>query len=286
MTTVLLATFQLLPEGEYGGEHLLTALAERDIDARWVSWDDLAVDWAAADLVAVRATWDYHRRCPDFLAWARSVDQQTRLLNGAEVFAWNADKSYLLELAERVPVVPSLLVDDASLVPGLQRALTRWGSVVIKARTGAGGVGVVMIDSLEDDRLAGLTTGPWIVQPLVESVRTTGETSVFVLDGQAVSQVDKVPAAGEIRVHEQYGGVSRPGPLTSSARRAAEEAMEQASLLLDRPLDYGRVDLMEYDGQLVVGELELIEPGLYLDVHPQTAQPFADLVVARLAARG
>ena len=36
------------------------------------------------------------------------------------------------------------------------------------------------------------------------------------------------------------------------------------------------------DGRLAVGELELIEPGLYLDVLPANAEPFADLVVRRI----
>ena len=34
------------------------------------------------------------------------------------------------------------------------------------------------------------------------------------------------------------------------------------------------------DGTLAVSELELIEPGLYLDVLPGNAEPFADLVAA------
>ncbi len=184
-----------------------------------MSWDDAAVDWAAADLVAVRATWDYHRRCPDFLAWARKVDGATTLLNGADVFAWNADKAYLAAIADRVPVVPTLLVDDSDLRGGLAAALERFGPVVVKARTGAGGVGVVQAECTDDYRLSGLTAGPWVVQPLVESVRTRGETSVFVLGGVAVSQVDKLPGGDEIRVHEQFGGVSRPVPLGGRARR-------------------------------------------------------------------
>jgi glutathione synthase/RimK-type ligase-like ATP-grasp enzyme len=283
--SVLLATFPLLPDGEYGGHHLLSALADRGVDARWASWDDPAVDWAAADLVAVRSTWDYHRRCADFLAWARAVERDTLLLNGAAVFAWNADKAYLAELARHVPVVPSEPVDDAGLVAGLRSALDRFGTIVVKAATGAGGVGVVVATRTDDERLAGLTAGPWIVQPLVESVRTRGETSVFVLGGRAVSQVDKIPAAGEIRVHEQFGGVSRPVPLGEEPARVAVAAMEAVEGLLGRPLDYGRVDLLEYDGHLVVGEVELIEPGLYLDVFPALAESFADLLVGRLAER-
>ena len=268
MPSVILATFPLLPEGEYGGHHLMGALADRGVDARWASWDDPAVDWAAADLVAVRSTWDYHRRCADFLAWARAVEKEAPLLNGADVFEWNADKRYLAALGLLVPVVPSTPVDDAGLVAGLRAGLDRFGTVVIKAATGAGGVGVVVASRTDDERLSGLTAGPWIVQPLVESVRTRGETSVFVLGGRAVSQVDKLPADGEIRVHEQYGGVSRPVPLGDEPARVALAAMDAVAELLDRPLDYGRVDLLEYDGHLVVGEVELIEPGLYLDVCP------------------
>ena len=36
------------------------------------------------------------------------------------------------------------------------------------------------------------------------------------------------------------------------------------------------------DGTLAVSELELIEPGLYLDVVPDNADAFADLVVGLL----
>ena len=211
MTSVLLATFALMPEGEPDGHHLTAALAARGIDSTWVRWDDPAVDWAAADIVAVRATWDYQRRCAEFLDWARATERVSRLLNGAEVFAWNADKAYLTELAAVVDVVPTGLLDNDTLVSGLQAAVDRWGTTVIKPRTGAGGVGVVIAESIEDERLVGLTEAPWIVQPLVESVRTTGETSVYVLGGRAVSQVDKSTGGDEIRVHEYHGGSSRAG---------------------------------------------------------------------------
>jgi glutathione synthase/RimK-type ligase-like ATP-grasp enzyme len=253
------------------------------VDARWAVWDDPAVDWAGADLVAVRSTWDYHRRCAEFLAWARAVERETVLLNGADVFTWNADKAYLVALDGRVPVVPTSRLSDPGLAAGLRSALDRFGAVVVKARTGASGVGVVVAEATDDHRLSGLTAGPWIVQPLVESVRTRGETSVFVLGGRAVSQVEKLPAEGEIRVHEEYGGASRLVPLGAEPARVAVEAMASVADLLGHPLDYGRVDLLEYDGRLVVGEVELIEPGLYLDVCPGNADAFADLVAGGLA---
>ncbi len=279
---MLLATSSLLPDGEVGGSLLVRAFEARGVQARWVVWDDASVDWAAADVVAVRSTWDYHRRTAEFLAWARSVETATRLLNGSEVFAWNADKGYLVELAADVPCVPTMPLDDTTLVEGLTAAIARWGEVVVKPRTGAGGVGVVVATSLRDDRLEGLAAAPWVAQPLVESVRTTGETSVHVFAGGAVSQVDKVVAAGdgrsEIRVHELYGGSSRAVELGPEQRALAEAAVSAAAARWDAELTYARVDMMVWDGSWVVSELELIEPGLYLDVDPANADRFADLV--------
>jgi glutathione synthase/RimK-type ligase-like ATP-grasp enzyme len=280
---VLLATFCLCPEGEDGGAALVEALAARGVEATWAVWDDPSVDWTGADLVAVRATWDYHRRLAPFLAWARDVEAGTTLLNGVDTFVWNHDKGYLLELGTRVPVVPSEPAPDDDLLGGLSRALARWGTVVVKSRIGASGVGLVVADRTDDPRLAGLTAGPWLVQPLVESVRTRGETSVVVLAGQPVTQVDKVPATGEVRVHEEYGGRSVAVPVGAATGALARRALAAAEDLLGHPLDYARVDLMELDGELVVSELELIEPGLYLDLAPAAAAPFADLVVARLS---
>ncbi len=279
---VLLATFCLMLEGEPGGGLLVDALARRGVSAAWASWDDSETDWAGADLVAVRATWDYQRRLPAFRSWFERVESTTVLLNGADAFAWNVDKRYLAELGESVPTVPGMVVDDDDLVGGLSAALARWGTVVLKPCVGAGGVGVIVVDSIEDWSLAGLTPGPWLAQPLVASVRTRGESSLVVLGEEVRAQVDKIPGDGEVRVHEQHGGVSRPVPVDPDAAGLALAAVAAAEKILGHPLDYARVDLLELDGRLVVSELELIEPGFYLDLVPTAAEAFADVVAARL----
>ena len=128
-----------------------------------------------------------------------------------------------------------------------------------------------------------LGPGPWVVQPLVESVRTEGEASVFVLDGRVVSQAQKLPAAGEIRVHEQYGGTTVPADLSEESAELARRTVEAAGAILGAPLDYARVDQMRLaDGTLAVSELEVTEPGLYLEEIPSNAEAFVDLVAARL----
>lgn len=288
MTDVLLATCRDFPEGEPGGHLLVEELGARGLSAAWASWQDPEVRWADADLVLVRSTWDYEYRRAEFLAWAREVEQRTRLVNGARVVEWNTDKAYLLALIDAgLPVVPTLAAEDESELP---TAIASFGTAVVKPRVGAGGRGVVVFDlepggpaDLDESRLQ---IGPWVVQPLVESVRTEGETSVFVLGGRAVSQVRKRPGGEEIRVHGSYGGRSDAEELTDEAASMALRAVAVAEDVLGVELPYARADLMRMpDGTLVLSELELAEPGLYLDVVPGNAAVFAD-VMAGVLERG
>lgn len=286
MIDVLLVTCAAWPAGEPGGDLVVRELADRGVSAAWVAWDDPGVDWAEARRVLIRSTWDYERRRDEFIDWARKVQQLTTLVNTAQVVEWNTDKIYLLDLIEaELPVVPTLGVDsEFELAP----AVATFEPAVVKPRVGAGGRGVVVFD-LEPGGPEGLDEsqlqpGPWVVQPLVESVHTEGETSVFVLGGRVVSQVRKLPAAGEIRVHEEYGGTAEAVEVTAEAGDLALRTVEVAEKLLATVLPYARVDLMRLaDGQLVVSELEVVEPGLYLDVVPGNAAAFADVVADLLA---
>ncbi|HYF73925.1 MAG TPA: hypothetical protein VD864_13940, partial [Nocardioides sp.] len=127
----------------------------------------------------------------------------------------------------------------------------------------------------DDLRLATLTAGPWIIQPLVDSIRTEGETSVYVFGGAAVSQLRKTPPGADIRVQEEHGGTTTAVRLDPDAAALAERAVAAAARRLGRTPSYARVDLLRWEGRLVVSELELIEPGLYLDLAPSNAEAFA-----------
>ncbi|GEP36447.1 ATP-grasp domain-containing protein [Nocardioides psychrotolerans] len=274
---VLLVTCSTFPEGEPGHEHLDAALTERGISSQWVSWDDPYVDWSSAELVVVRSTWDYETRLVDFLGWAGGVG--SRLVHGVDVFRWNTDKSYLVELAAHggVPVVPTVSVDDPV---DLRAAIARHQPAVVKPRVGAGGRGMVVV--YDAGSWLPVDPGPWIVQPLVESVMAEGEQSVFVLNGRPVSQVRKIAGKDDYRVHEWYGGTSYETPLDPEAALLAARTVAVTTEILGAELVYARIDLMWHDGGLVVSEVEITEPGLYLDHVPDNARHFADALAARL----
>ena len=234
-------------------------------------WDDPDVDWSAADLVAVRSTWDYDGRLPEFLAWA-AVGRPS-LLNGADLFAWNTDKSYLVTLgACRAAGRADAWWPRARRT--CRPAIASYDIAVVKPWVGADGRGVVVFDGtdggpadLDEPRSV---PGPWVVQPLVESVRTDGEHSVFVLGGELVAQVRKVPARARSACTRRTAG--RPWPCPRPRGRRAGPPYRRgrgASCSAHPRLRPGGPDPAA-DGTLAVSELEVTEPGLYLDVLPAT----------------
>ncbi|MHC1559731.1 ATP-grasp domain-containing protein [Actinomycetospora sp. C-140] len=255
---------------------LIAALAERGVDAADAPWDDDTVDWAGADLVAVRTTWDYTERRDAFLAWAARVDAATRLVNPRAVLEWNSHKRYLVELAEAgVPTVPTTLLDAGTRPPELR------GTVVVKPAVSAGGRGTYLgrAEDLHDTVAGLLAAGDVLVQPAVESIGRDGEVSLIRLGDTWSHAVRKLPAAGGFLVHEKYGGALADHTPTTREVEVAEAALARAPAA---DLAAARVDLVRLDGEPVVMELELIEPELFLRRAPDAPARLADALLGRL----
>jgi hypothetical protein len=110
---IVLAGCRGLTAGDRDDEGLVAALRHRGLHARWLAWDD--PETGRADLVILRATHDYAERLDEFLAWTASV---RNVLNAPAVVAWNADRRYLGDLADRgVPAVPGEVFGPGDRVP-------------------------------------------------------------------------------------------------------------------------------------------------------------------------
>ena len=150
---------------------------------------------------------------------------------------------------------------------------------MVKPRVGASGVGVVVVDGPGHAAGAADAARGWSSRWSSRCARV-GETSVFVFGGRATSQVDKRPGGDELRVHEAYGGRSVAVPLDQERAALAEHAVAAVGEWFGRAAGVRRIDVMHWEDAWVVSELELIEPGLYLDVDPTPAETFADLLVS------
>jgi len=118
---------QVAGDGDDAG--LVGALRHRGLHARWLSWDDREV--TSAHLVILRATHDYADRLDEFLAWTTGV---ANLLNAPAVVAWNVDRRYLGDLADRgVATVPGEV-----FAPGERVRLPRSGHAFVSPTVGTG----------------------------------------------------------------------------------------------------------------------------------------------------
>lgn len=294
--TVLLASAIAARGKDPDEAALLAALADRGLDARPAAWDDPDVDWAAADLVVLRSTWDYAERLEEFLGWLDRVAAVTRLRNPADVVRWNVDKRYLDELAAAgVAVVPTRFA-----APGEPLELPTDRPAVVKPAVAAGSRDAILAspDHPGDTARArahaarlhaeGRTV---MLQPHVASVDARGETAVIHLAGAYSHAVAKgamlSPGARPIDGLFAPERLARREP-TPAELDAAERTLAAAGRRLGRDpgeLLYARVDVVEADdGSPQVLELEVTEPSLFLRYATGSVDRLADAIAA--AARG
>jgi glutathione synthase/RimK-type ligase-like ATP-grasp enzyme len=285
MSLVALATAAELELPDDETSMVADALRRRGLDAVIEPWDG-PFDWPSADLVVIRSTWDYVHRLDEFVSWIQLVDAATTLVNPASVVQWNAHKRYLAELADAgVPVVPTTIVERGADAADLASLVADATEVVVKPAVSASAYGTAR-GHLTDPRLAEhlrslVASGDVLVQPLVPSVLTHGEMSLIYLGGRFSHAVRKAAKAGDYRVQHEHGGTVHPHSPTPAEIGVAEATLAA----LPAPCAYARVDVVTGAAGPLLMEVELIEPQLFLDDGPGSADRFA-AVLAGLAGVG
>lgn len=262
---IVLAGCPKLIEGDGDDAGLVSALAARGLNARWLSWDDPAT--LTADLVILRATWDYIERLDEFLAWTRKV---RNLLNPPAVVAWNTDKRYLHDLAVAgVPVVESEFFE-----PGQDVHLPA-GEVVVKPAIGAGSFGAQRFTDNRKARehAAALqeSGSAVLVQPYNPKV-IDGETAMVFLGGaesHAFIKGPMLPEPGGALEFDPSGTYATeklapadPEPELWEVGYSALAAAADHLGLSPTDFLYARVDVIGGPDDPQLLELELVEPSL------------------------
>jgi glutathione synthase/RimK-type ligase-like ATP-grasp enzyme len=255
------------------------ALSVAGAEVTPMAWTE-AGDLSEFDLVLPLVVWGYHLEYPRWLALLdRAERHRWPMINPPTLLRWNGDKAYLAELATRgVSTVPTLAVEacgDADLEEARRQFQSDW--LVIKPPISASAMGTHRLGPNDD--LPGDSRGrPMIVQPLIEEIARTGEFSLMLFDGQFSHAVVKRPKAGDFRVQEYHGGVTLPCP----APPAGAVELAQASLAAaPAAAAYARVDIVPDDnGVLMIMELELIEPSLFLEHAPDGGASFTRSIVS------
>jgi hypothetical protein len=283
--TVAIATCAAHPPPDAENRLLLDALRAGGIEAAAVPWNASRPEaWDAYDAVVVRATWDYTWALADFLRWTRAIGP--RLHNAPDVIAWNADKRYLFDLERAgLPVVAGEhLASGASFSPPP-------GRYVVKPTVSAGARDTAVYDEARHRaaeahvRALHADGRDVLVQPYYDSVEGEAETAVVLIDGRVehcmrkgpLLALDRPPPDGLFRA-EDIRRRDGEDDVVALARRTCEVVAERFG-----PPLYARVDVLRSDaGEPAVLELELIEPSLFLDFVPGSAEALAAGVVRRI----
>ena len=119
---------------------------------------------------------------------------------------------------------------------------------------------------------------PMMIQPFMKNINAEGEISVLVFGGRVSHAVLKRSHANDFRIQREYGGqytlVKTPSTEILNLAKVAISACPELP-------KYARVDLVRNDatGILSISELELVEPGLFLDYEPTAGMAFARAIL-------
>jgi hypothetical protein len=242
-----------------------------------IAWDDTDADWKAYDAAVIGTAWDYWDRHEEFLRTLQTIAEATQLLNPIALARWNSHKSYLRDLgAEGVALIPTLWLEDANAEAAA--AFDRLGAddVVFKRQVGASADGQHRLRRGQPIPAMG---EPMMAQPFLHAIQSEGEFSFIFIDGVFSHALMKRAADGDYRIQSEYGGIEVA--ITPSPDDIATATRALLATPGETPL-YARVDMLRGEaGDLLLMELELVEPYLY----PQQGPELGERLYAALKRR-
>jgi hypothetical protein len=279
------------PRGTEDDQLLFHSFENRDISVTPVVWDKRSPDELGSFAATIiRSPWDYHQKIKQMYKWLEKTQSlKISLFNPAQLILWNISKKYLPELEKKqIPIVPTLILRKMSDQIFAQEIQKRsWSDIVIKPEISASAFKTFRLKLSELENYWTEISSIWqecevLVQPYCGSIESEGEYSLMYFnDSQSVHYshtVIKKPKVQDFRVQQEHGGTveafTAPQALVNYGR----------DILKALPFDwlYVRVDVMKYEGNYVLGELELFEPQLFFRYSPEAAPLFVQCVLKRL----
>ena len=286
MKKVALITWSGLLGGAESERLLLPHLAAANVEPQIVNWRTAGVSLSAFDLVVLRSCWDYHLRGAEFTEWLLLTANSVPVLNDVKTVLWNRNKFYLGELAAMgIEIAPTVFVNGSGpITRSAWQEIRSWKKCVVKPAVSASAHKTWLFDSAavpdEDELKSKMEGEAFLVQQFIPEIETQGEISFIYIDGGYSHAVLKRPASGDFRVQKEHGGSAELlHPDSDLVDQANEIAVTVPQV---RDSLYCRIDAVARSGKLVLMELELIEPELFLGLVEGAAERFAKAIVKRM----
>lgn len=266
---------------------VLDPLRKLDIAVEPLVWDGRQEIPRGFDLLVLRSCWDSHRKPRQFESWLHGLASAgAPVLNPVRPMLWNLNKKYLLEMASRGARVPKTKWFPAGFA--LSQPDIDFGEevrqIVVKPAVSLNGFDTAVFEARDSRAILAasvevLKDRDLLLQEFIPEIRTVGETSLVFFSGAFSHAVRKTAKRGEFRVQVEHGG-------SRASFRPGDRIVDQARRLLkmiDDPLLYARVDGVEVEGELILMELEIVDPMLFLAYDPNAAEVFARNIRQSLA---
>ena len=282
---IALLTCENLPNGIDSDALLLSALIEKNIDAKHAIWNDQKINWLDFDVLIFRSTWDYYEKETEFNNWLNKIEQLgIKTLNAISIINQNKHKFYLRDFEKQgIKIIPTVFIDKtdnlniAAIIP------SHWNKTVIKPAYSGGSYQTELFD-IDNIEVINQQYKPiaaekeLLLQQFMPEIKTCGETSIIFFNKKFMYAVNKQAVNGDFRIQEQFGGIY-------SITKISDEITEQAQKIIDlfdSDLLYARVDGIIIDNELHLMEVECLEPDLYFNLSDGATEQFVDAIIEQL----
>ena len=259
------------------------AAEQLDIDLVFTNWNDKSIAWETFDAAVIRSAWDYVPVRDKFLQFAKNIETKTKLFNSYDVMRWNTDKKYLSVLEDNgVPIIPTKFahnIDEA--LTAIKWAFDKASAVAIKPTVGAGarlaGKASNENEAIEYVKRILEANRTVIIQPYISSVDDEGEKAIIVINGEISHAAKKVPALTKGGHGDAAGQLEITNEMREIVKTISNTVSEWNDLL------FARVDVVRMNGKLVLMELELTEPWLFMQFRPEAGLDLFKTLEQRIA---
>lgn len=257
-------------------DHLLIeALRSYEIEAESLDWQQQEKPWADFDAAIVYSCWDYIQDRKRFMSALKEIENQgVKVYNSPAVIEWNSSKKYLQDLENLgLKIVDTAFISPAELVALKDLLLEKgWNECVIKPQVSADAHDTYRfnLSNIEEIQKRFINfKEDLMIQPFAEEIMEEGEWSFVFFNGEYNHCILKKPM-GEGNFLVQNGSIELVEPPDWMIERAQKiyDTIHISSLKT-------RVDLIRRGDELMIMEIEMIEPLLFLDKVPGSAKKLA-----------
>ena len=279
---IALLTCSKLPQLTAADQLLIPELEKHGLSAEAVIWDDDTVDWAKYDCLIFRNTWDYYEKEDQFNNWLNKIKVlKINIFNTSEIIHQNKHKFYLRELQNQgIKIIPTIFIDSTNNLKLHKILPVDWDKAVIKPAFSAGSYLTEVFEAKHVEQINTVyqpiaKKKDLLLQKFIPEIQWLGETSFIFFNKEFSHCINKKPINGDFRVQVQFGG-------KYTAIHPSQALIDKAKRIVDtfsQPLLYARVDGIVINDDLLLMEIECIEPDLYFDLCEGSIQRFVSSIL-------